>query len=49
MGKGAAGGTAMIRLYATISERGEVTIPEDVRQLLGLRPHDKVTFAIVYH
>lgn len=33
-------------LVATVTERGQVTIPAEVRRRLGLRAHDKVIFSI---
>jgi AbrB family looped-hinge helix DNA binding protein len=30
----------------TVTEKGQVTIPADVRALLGLRPKDKVIFEV---
>lgn len=31
---------------ATITSKGQITIPKDVRQILGLEPGDKVNFLI---
>ena len=37
----------MVRqLTATVSSRGQVSIPAEVRRHLGLKPQDKVTFTI---
>lgn len=33
-------------LITTITQRGQVTVPAEVRRMLGLRPRDKVAFAI---
>lgn len=33
-------------IIATISERRQVTIPAEVRRILGLKPRQKVAFAI---
>ena len=33
-------------ITTTITQRGQVTLPAEVQRLLGLRPRDKVTFAI---
>lgn len=30
----------------TMTERGQVTVPAEVRRLLGLKPRDKVAFTI---
>lgn len=34
-------------ISASVTERGQVTIPSEVRKLLGLKPHDKVVFSLV--
>ena len=31
-------------LYMRIGERGQVTIPKELRNKFGLEPHDEVTF-----
>ena len=36
----------MREVTATITQRGQVTIPAEVRRPLGLRPRDKVAFTI---
>lgn len=36
----------MKELITTMTQRGQVTIPAEVRRLLGLKPHDKVAFNI---
>ena len=36
----------MKEITTTITQRGQVTIPAEVRRLLGLKPKDKVTFTI---
>lgn len=36
----------MRELIATVTERGQVTLPAEVRDLLGLKPRDRVVFAI---
>jgi len=36
----------MKELTTTMTQRGQVTVPAEVRRMLGLRPRDKVTFAI---
>jgi antitoxin PrlF len=33
-------------IVTTVTQRGQVTIPAEVRRLLGLRPRSKVTFEI---
>lgn len=30
----------------TITEKGQVTIPQEIRRLIGLRPRDKVRFEV---
>jgi AbrB family looped-hinge helix DNA binding protein len=37
---------AMREIITTVTERGQVTIPAEVRRRLGIKPHDKVAFAI---
>ena len=34
-------------LTTSITTKGQVTIPAEIRHLMGLGPHDKVTFVIV--
>ena len=36
-----------MRLTSSITTKGQVTIPAPIRRLLGLGPHDKVTFVVV--
>src|SRR5262245_38891567 len=36
----------MVEFIATMTSRGQVSIPAAVRRLLGLKPRDKVAFAI---
>jgi AbrB family looped-hinge helix DNA binding protein len=36
----------MKEIEATVTQRGQVTIPAEVRRLLGARPYGKVTFRI---
>lgn len=36
----------MTEITTTITQRGQVTIPAQVRRVLGLKPRDKVTFTI---
>ena len=36
----------MRELRTTMTKRGQVTVPAEVRRLLGLRPRDKVVFRI---
>jgi AbrB family looped-hinge helix DNA binding protein len=33
-------------LVTTLTQRGQVTVPAEVRRLLGLKPKDKVVFTI---
>ncbi len=30
----------------TVTEKGQVTIPQELRRFLGLQPHDKVRFEV---
>lgn len=36
----------MKEIVTTMTQRGQVTVPAEVRRLLGLRPRDKVAFTI---
>jgi AbrB family looped-hinge helix DNA binding protein len=36
----------MREFVSTVTERGQVTIPAEVRRLLGAKPRDKITFRI---
>lgn len=36
----------MKEIITTMTQRGQVTVPVEVRRLLGLQPRDKVAFAI---
>lgn len=36
----------MKEITTTITQRGQVTIPAEVRRVLGLKPRDKVAFTI---
>ena len=36
----------MKQIVATVTERGQVTIPAEVRRALGLKAPDKVAFAV---
>ncbi len=36
----------MKELTTTLTQRGQVTVPAEVRRLLGLKPRDRVTFTI---
>ncbi len=36
----------MKEIITTMTQRGQVTVPAEVRRLLGLRPRDKVAFGI---
>jgi AbrB family looped-hinge helix DNA binding protein len=36
----------MRELRSTLTSKGQVTIPVEVRRLLGLEPHDKVAFVV---
>ena len=37
----------MREIVTTMTQRGQVTVPAEVRRLLGLKPYDKVGFTIV--
>ena len=36
----------MKQVSATITQRSQVTVPAEVRRVLGVKPRDKVTFTI---
>lgn len=36
----------MKELVTTMTQRGQITVPAEIRRLLGLKPHDKVAFAV---
>ena len=36
----------MKELLTIMTKRGQITVPAEVRRLLGLKPRDKVTFTI---
>lgn len=36
----------MQRYYTTLTERGQVTLPAEIRRLLGVKAKDKVTFEV---
>ncbi len=36
----------MQRFETTVTEKGQVTIPQEIRRLIGLQPHDKVSFEV---
>jgi AbrB family looped-hinge helix DNA binding protein len=33
-------------LFSTVTTKGQVTIPQEVRRVLGVTPHDKVVFVV---
>jgi AbrB family looped-hinge helix DNA binding protein len=36
----------MSELFSTVTTKGQVTIPLEVRKILGVEPHDKVVFVV---
>lgn len=36
----------MRKMLATVTSKGQVTIPAEIRQLLGIAPYDKVAFTV---
>ncbi len=36
----------MQEFETTVTEKGQVTIPQEIRRMMGLRPHDKVAFEV---
>lgn len=39
-------GNNIREILSTVTQRGQVTIPADVRKILGVKPRDKVAFTI---
>ena len=35
-----------MRLVTTLTRKGQVTIPKEIRDELGLKPHDRIRFGI---
>src|SRR2546428_10788039 len=40
------GGMTMSRLVSSVSPKGQVTIPAEIRKLLGGKPKDRVAFTV---
>jgi AbrB family looped-hinge helix DNA binding protein len=40
------GGTAMKEMLSSVSPKGQVTIPLEIRQMFGIKPKDKVAFKV---
>jgi antitoxin PrlF len=36
----------MRETQSTVTSKGQVTIPLEIRKLLGVRPHDKIAFVV---
>jgi len=36
----------MKELITTMTQRGQITVPAEIRRLLKLKPHDKVAFTV---
>jgi len=36
----------MQEFESTVTEKGQVTIPQGIRRLIGLHPHDRVSFEV---
>ncbi|MCO5176151.1 MAG: type II toxin-antitoxin system PrlF family antitoxin [Thermomicrobiales bacterium] len=36
----------MKELITTMTQRGQITVPAEIRRMLRLRPHDKVAFTV---
>ncbi len=36
----------MQKFVTTVTETGQITIPPKIRQIMGLHPHDKVSFEV---
>lgn len=39
----------MREILTTMTTRGQVSVPAEVQRLLGLKPHDKVSFVVDDH
>src|SRR5262245_25527364 len=39
-------GTAMAQRVSSVSPKGQVTIPADIRRMLGVKPRDLVAFSV---
>jgi antitoxin PrlF len=39
-------GITMQEYETTVTEKGQVTIPQEIRRLMGLQPRDKVRFEV---
>ncbi len=37
----------MQEFETTVTEKGQVTIPQEIRRIMGLQPRDKVRFEVV--
>jgi len=40
------GGITMQEYETSVTEKGQVTIPQDIRRLLGIQPRDKIRFEV---
>src|SRR6266516_4624510 len=40
------GGEAMKEMLSSVSPKGQVTIPLEIRRMLGVKPKDKVAFTV---
>ncbi len=40
-------GNTMQEFETTLTEKGQVTIPQEVRRIIGLQPRDRVRFTVV--
>ncbi len=40
------GGITLREFETTVTEKGQVTIPQEIRRLIGLQPRDKVRFEV---
>lgn len=39
----------MKEMFSSLTSKGQVTIPKEIRELLHLEPHDKVAFVVEGH
>ncbi len=45
-GNSSQGGITMQEFETSVTEKGQVTIPQEIRRIMGLQPRDKVRFKV---